>query len=146
MEHICLETFGNRFQILLLFLGEIDVLRHNDLSRFDDDIGGINGVLLFQLGLGSGIRLDIGNVSRIALSAASVLGLGFSFLGLLLRCSAAEHGVGLPQIFRRPPIDGELALDVVNKKGCTKHQSASQQHDGDQEPADLDKSWVDDGQ
>ncbi|KAH6608480.1 hypothetical protein Trco_001826 [Trichoderma cornu-damae] len=133
--------------ILLLFLGEIDVRGHNDLSRLDDDVGGVNGVFLFQFGVGIGIGFQIRGVSLFA--AARILWLGFacgSLWGLLLGLPTTKDGIGLPQIFGGPPVNGKAAFKIVDEERRAEHQRTAQQHDGDEEPSDLDEGRIDHGQ
>lgn len=60
--------------------------------------------------------------------------------------STTEEGVGLSQIFGSPPINGKSAFEVVDEQRRAEHQSAAQQHNGNQEPPDLDQSRINHGQ
>lgn len=50
------------------------------------------------------------------------------------------------EVLGRPPVNGEPALDIVDDERGDEHERAAEQHDGDQEPAEVDDGVVDDGQ
>lgn len=52
----------------------------------------------------------------------------------------------LTEVFRRPPVHREAALDVVDDEGDADHEGAAEEHDGDEEPAERQEAVVDDGE
>lgn len=50
-----------------------------------------------------------------------------------------------PDIPRRPPEGGELALDVVDEQGAEQHEQGAEQDEGDEEPAEGGDGRVDGG-